>query len=86
MRVTINLGLICATVAFVSFLKYFAGPVAIIRTQQDFVLDMISRGAQPALRTAPRNDKISYSTPIWQPYPPRTIRAEDPDSPPTEDR
>ncbi len=68
MRATIRLGLICVTISLVAFLKYFAGPVGLVRTQQDFMLDMMNHGARPAMQATPQNEKISYHKPPM-PYP-----------------
>jgi hypothetical protein len=68
MRATIRLVLICATAAYVAFLKYYAGPVELVMTQQDFVIYMMAHGARPAIQAAPQNEKISYHKPPM-PYP-----------------
>lgn len=64
MRATFNIGLICATVAFVSFLKYFAGPMALQRVQQEFVLNMMMLGGDKMMLRRPNrpnsNQKITY--------------------------
>ncbi len=74
MRATLRLTLICATIAYIAFLKYYAGPVELVRTQQDFVLDMMAHGARPAMQPAPQNEKIRY---ISQPAPPGARDPED---------
>lgn len=81
MRLTVNLGLVCLTAAFIGFLKYFAGPIVLQKNQQEFVLNMLVFGPRP-VPPPPRNQKIVYTSPTEIVYTPLPPFPQDPDSPP----